>query len=99
VKLATSLSPYLLSYRRISVDKSTSDPLTGLYLGSFGPHGAELLNLTRSVVDGEETVLAVKLTGDANVPAGTVSFRARIGRKYKLDGRDVYPDELGISAR
>ncbi|GAX77454.1 hypothetical protein CEUSTIGMA_g4898.t1 [Chlamydomonas eustigma] len=88
-----------IHYRRISINKNTTDPLTGLYLGSFGPHGAELLSLTRSVVDGEETVLAVKLTGDANVPAGTVSFRARIGRKHKLDGRDVYPDELGITAR
>ncbi len=40
-----------------------------------------------------------QVTGDANVPAGSVSFRAKVGRKHRLDARDVYPDELGIVAR
>jgi len=88
------------SYKRIPPDHSKgADPLGGLYLGSFGPHGPELLNLTRAVVDDEEMVQAVKLTGDANVPAGSVSFRAKTGRKHRLEARDVYPDELGIMAR
>lgn len=88
------------SYKRIPQDCSkVTDPLSGLYLGSFGPHGPELLNLTRTVVDGEEMVEAMKLTGDANVPAGSVSFRAKTGRKHRLEPRDVYPDELGIMAR
>jgi len=87
-------------YKRIPLDHSKgADPLGGLYLGSFGPHGPELLNLTRAVVDDEEMVQAVKLTGDANVPAGSVSFRAKTGRKHRLEARDVYPDELGIMAR
>ncbi len=30
---------------------------------------------------------------------GSVSFRAKVGRKQRLDGRDVYPNELGIVAR
>lgn len=49
--------------------------------------------------DGEECVVGVKLTGDPNVPAGAVSFRAKIGRRHRLDPREVYPDELGIVAR
>jgi hypothetical protein len=49
--------------------------------------------------DGEECVVGVKLTGDANVPAGAVSFRAKVGRRHRLDPREVYPDELGIVAR
>ncbi|KAG1660345.1 hypothetical protein FOA52_014398 [Chlamydomonas sp. UWO 241] len=92
-------------YRRIPADASRIDALCGLFLGSFGPHGPELLRLVRSTGDatsatpGEEMVQAVKLTGDANVPAGSVSFRACVGRQHRLDSRDVYPDELGIVAR
>ena len=86
-------------YKRIQSDKVKTDPLSGLYLGSFGPHGPELLRLDRKIVDGEEVVEALKLTGDANVPAGYVSFRAKVSRKHKLEAREVYPDELGISAR
>lgn len=90
----------LIRYKRIPVDRSKgTDPLSGLVLGSFGPHGPELLNLTRTIIDGEEVVQAMKLTGDANVPAGSVSFRAKTGRKHRLEARDVYPDELGIMAR
>lgn len=33
------------------------------------------------------------------LPAGEVSFRAKVGRRHKLSARDVYPDELGIMAR
>ncbi len=45
-------------------------------------------------------MLGIKLTGDANVPAGHVSFRARIGRKHRRSGYDLmYPPELDISAR
>eukprot|EP00955_Chlamydomonas_euryale_P055026 356011-Chlamydomonas_euryale.AAC.1 len=76
------------------------DPLTGLYVGSFGPHGPELLRLSRSVSkNGSEVVTAVKLTGDAHVPAGSVSFRANIGRGDRLTPKDAYPHELGIEAR
>jgi hypothetical protein len=40
-----------------------------------------------------------QVTGDALVPAGSLSFRAKVGRQHRLDVRDVYPDELGIVAR
>ncbi len=41
----------------------------------------------------------MQVTGDPNVPASEVSFRARVGRRHRLDPRDVYPEELGITAR
>ena len=45
-------------------------------------------------------MLGVKVTGDPNVPAGNVSFRARIGRKHRTSGWDVmYPPELDVQAR
>jgi hypothetical protein len=49
---------------------------SGLFLGTFGPHGPEVLSLSRSISldSGEEELLGLKLTGDPNVPAGEVRF-------------------------
>ena len=45
-------------------------------------------------------MLGVKITGDPNVPAGNVSFRALIGRKHRSSGYDMmYPPELDVQAR
>jgi hypothetical protein len=75
--------------------------LAGLYLGAFGPHGQELLQLQRQVdEDGDEEVVGIKLTGDVNVPAGVVSFRAKVGRRHRLNLKEGgYPEELGVTAR
>lgn len=80
------------------------DPFDQLYVGAFGPHGPEVLQLTRGQWGeeqghGDDHVTAVKLTGDANVPAGRASFRARVGKDYKLDPHVGYPPELGVVAR
>ena len=37
--------------------------------------------------------------GDSNVPAGKVSFKARVGRAARLPVSDAYPPELGVVAR
>ncbi|MEW5303523.1 MAG: hypothetical protein WDW36_006206 [Sanguina aurantia] len=87
------------SYSRVTADAAQSDPFHGPYVGSFGPHGPELLHLTHGSLDGEEAVLAYKLTGDPNVPAGQLTFRAKVGRKHRLSSKQVYPEELGIVAR
>ena len=84
--------------------RSSSDPFDRLYLGAFGPHGPEVLRLVRGRWGDElgvdsNCVTAVKLTGDANVPAGAASFRARVGAGDALDSSFSYPEELGVVTR
>ena len=84
--------------------RSNVDPFDRLYLGAFGPHGPEVLRVVRGrwgdeLGEGEECVTAVKLTGDANVPAGAASFRAKVGPQHKLESSFSYPEELGVTAR
>jgi hypothetical protein len=39
------------------------DPLTFYFIGTYGEHGPEVLHLQRGIVDGEEALVAHKVTG------------------------------------
>lgn len=91
-----------MKYRRLDTSFVSTDPFTGLYLAAFGSHGPEVLQLQREqdpIDDTVEWVTGTKLTGDSNVPAGEVSFKAKIGRGSRLGTPDVYPPEMGVLAR
>eukprot|EP00527_Entomoneis_sp_CCMP2396_P002291 CAMPEP_0198149968 /NCGR_PEP_ID=MMETSP1443-20131203/48812_1 /TAXON_ID=186043 /ORGANISM="Entomoneis sp., Strain CCMP2396" /LENGTH=408 /DNA_ID=CAMNT_0043815143 /DNA_START=17 /DNA_END=1243 /DNA_ORIENTATION=+ len=48
--------------------------LEGLWVGSYGDNGQELINVTYS----GDTLIASKVTGDTNVPRGKISFSAEL---------------------
>ncbi|XP_073220153.1 protein EXECUTER 2, chloroplastic-like isoform X2 [Cicer arietinum] len=98
------LSAYT-SFNRINNTSSSGDPLEGLYIGAFGAHGLEVVQLKRKfgrwddMDDTEfEYVEAVKLTGDILVPAGEVAFRAIIDRDHKNINRCRLTNTMGVDA-
>mmetsp|Transcript_399 Transcript_399/g.764 ORF Transcript_399/g.764 Transcript_399/m.764 type:complete len:442 (-) Transcript_399:182-1507(-) len=46
--------------------------LEGLWVGKYGSHGFEMINVTYS----GDTLVAYKVTGDQNIPRGEISFTA-----------------------
>jgi len=99
-----SFSPELGSrtmFRRLNTSYPSTDPFSGLYVGTYGPHGPEVVQIRRGKCQerGDECIFATKLTGDTNIPSGSLTFKARIDRNLRLDHHGIYPEELGIVAR
>ncbi|KAG8368597.1 hypothetical protein BUALT_Bualt15G0062000 [Buddleja alternifolia] len=100
------------TFNRIDIS-SSSDPLNGLYIGAHGLYTSEVIHMKRrfgqwkedgntkkpSKIEFYEYVEAVKLTGDAYVPAGQVAFRAKVGKRYQLPHKGIIPEEFGVIAR
>ncbi|KAI3752934.1 hypothetical protein L2E82_24976 [Cichorium intybus] len=100
------------TFNRIEVP-TNRDPLNALYVGAHGLYTSEVIQLRRkfgqwqedgnmkehSNLEFYEYVEAVKLTGDAYVPAGQVAFRAKVGTKYQLPHKGIIPEEFGVIAR
>ncbi len=59
-----------MQYWRLPEGLPPTDPFNGMYLANYGTHGPELLRLYRESVDGEEHVIAKKLTGAASCWGG-----------------------------
>lgn len=75
----------------VSVDVPQAPfPPAGLYVGSYGPHGQEIMNLEYDTVRRE--MVASKILGDANVPSGQVSYRVSLPE-------DVWPNQLQWAQR
>ncbi|CAL6428408.1 unnamed protein product [Bathycoccus prasinos] len=74
--------------------QTSKDPFDRLYVA----------RLVHTLGEDSNCITGIKLTGDANVPAGAASFRAKIDEENKLpkltvNGLQTYPEELGVLAR
>jgi len=57
----------------------------GLWVGKYGEHGYEMINITYS----GDTLIATKVTGDQNVPKGEISFTVNLSPKANPESSTV----------
>ncbi|WOH04860.1 hypothetical protein DCAR_0624272 [Daucus carota subsp. sativus] len=98
------------TFSRIDIPAS-SDPFKGVYIGAHGLYSSEVIQIKHKFgqwqegagksqnLEFYEYIEAVKLTGDPNVPAGQVAFRAKVGKEYQLPHKGIIPEEFGVVAR
>lgn len=66
--------------------------LGGLWVGKYGEHGYEMINVTY-VGEFGDTLVATKVTGDKNVPKGEITFTADLNPKVDASN-ELDPIEL-----
>ncbi len=73
----------------------TLDSLAGLWYGSYGAHGTEVLHLARGEAYWKEGMCATKLTGDVNVPRGAVSWVLEVTDEYGEEPGEFWAELRG----
>ncbi|KAK9719439.1 hypothetical protein K7432_004775 [Basidiobolus ranarum] len=68
--------PSLAKLSLAELQPTPSLPLQGLWIGTYGPHGCEMLLFKYDV--SESLLMASKITGDVNVPRGEITFVANL---------------------
>lgn len=83
-------------YRHRALEARKNMPqynLEGLWVGKYGPHGYEMINVTYV----GDTLVATKVTGDKNVPKGEITFTANLNPSSSKNG-PIGPIELSDEA-
>ncbi|CAK9234836.1 unnamed protein product [Sphagnum troendelagicum] len=63
------------AYAKLSgIDAQPGQELRGLWSAVYGPHGLEIVTVSYT----KDNIVATKILGDPNVPAGEVTFRAML---------------------
>ena len=67
--------------------------LEGLWVGNYGTHGYEIIEIAYENVRGEQWLVATEVTGDEHVAAGECTFRVNLTPDMKQ------PDPLAVTVR
>eukprot|EP00775_Hariotina_reticulata_P010766 gene10766-10922_t len=70
-----TVCPVLHHFDRVALRQTSGHPLEGLWKGFYGPHGCELLAIRYDHSGNFARIVATKMRGDPNVPAGQITWR------------------------
>jgi len=74
---------YVLCYLNID--------LNGYWIGDYGRHGKEIINIYQKGYE----VIARKITGDENVPAGEITWKMTLDKDFKMGKGFMQVAEIG----
>ncbi|KAK9694385.1 hypothetical protein K7432_013438 [Basidiobolus ranarum] len=98
---ANSFIPGLAKLRQEEIQPTVDSPMQGIWAGTYGMHGCEILLLDQNPKSHE--VIARKLTGDLNIPRSEVTFTANMNAKpgktnlIGFEGSKLYPGKGQIA--